>query len=191
MANINAAFGLRPTRSLVTYSNTQINEYEHDSGDSTALYIGDAVVTTGDSTSGVTGIPDGTPQVIASGSVTTGSIRGAVVGVRPTLTNLTLQYGAASTSYGVLVCDDPFQLFNIQSDGTVVHGDISGNISLLTGSGSTYTGLSGYQAHEATLGSTNVLREIRLAPIQGNALGANGILEVMINNHELKSTSGT
>jgi hypothetical protein len=190
MANPNAAFGLRPTRSLGS-ANTQVNEYEHDSGDGTALYIGDAVVTTGDSTSGVTGIPDGTPQVIASGTVTTGYIRGAVVGVRPTLTNLTLQYGAASTSYGVLVCDDPWQLFDIMSDGTVVHGDISGNIALTAAAGNTYTGLSGYVAHEATLASTEVLRIVRLAPVVNNNLGANGVFEVKINNHELNYTTGT
>ena len=90
MANPNAAFGLRPSRSLGR-NNAQVNEYEHDSGDGTALFIGDPVVTTGDSTSGVANITDGTPQVIASGTITTTAIRGAVASVRPTFTTLTLQ----------------------------------------------------------------------------------------------------
>ena len=138
MANPNNPFGLRASRSLGRFS-SQVNEYEHDSGDSTAIFVGDAVTTTGDSSSGVNSIPDGTPQVIASGTVTTGSIRGACSGVRPTFTNLSLVYGPASVSYGLFVLDDPLQLFDIQSDGTVVHGDISGNISLTAGSGNTAT----------------------------------------------------
>lgn len=190
MANPNSAFGLRPSRSLGR-SNTQTNDYAHDSGDATALFIGDPVVTTGDATSGVTGVPDGTPQVIASGTITTTAIRGAVAAVRPTLTNLTLQYGAASTTYGLSVYDDPYQLFEIMSDGTVVHGDVSGNIAITSGSGSTVTGLSAYVAHEASLGSTNVLRIVRMSPIVNNNLGANAVLECLVNAHELKSTSGT
>lgn len=190
MANPNAAFGLRPSRSLGR-SNHQMNEYEHDSGDSTALYIGDPVVTTGASTSSVVGVPDGTPQVIASGTITTTAIRGAVAGVRPTLTNLTLQYGPASTSYGLLVYDDPNQLFDIMSNGTVASGDISGNIGITSGSGSQYTGVSGYVATESALGSTNVLRIVRMAPVISNVLGANAVLECLVNQHELKGTSGT
>jgi hypothetical protein len=190
MANPNSAFGLRPSRSLGR-QNTQVNEYAHPSSDGTALFIGDAVVTTGESTSSITGLNDGTPYVIASGTITTTAIRGAVVGVRPTLTNLTLQYCPASTAQGILVCDDPGQLFHIMDDGTAAEGDVSGNIAITAAAGSTVTGLSAYVAHEASLGSTNVLRIIRLAPLVNNVLGANSILEVMVNAHELKSTSGT
>lgn len=190
MTNPNAPFGLRPVRNQQAM-NLQINEYEHDSGDGTALFIGDPVVTTGTSSSGVAGIPDGTPQVIASGTITTTAIRGVVNTVRPTLTNLSLQYGPASTSYGVLVHDDPNCVFDIMSNGTVVVGDVSGNIGITAGSGNVYTGVSAYVATENALGSTNVLRILRMAPVVGNSLGANAVLEVLINAHELKSTSGT
>lgn len=190
MANVNAAFGLRPSRSLGR-SNVQVNEYAHDSGDSAALFIGDPVVTTGTATTGVAGIQDGTPIVAASGTITTTAIRGAVTGVRPNLTNLTLQYCPASVNLAVLIADDPYQLFEIQDDGTFVVGDTSGNIAITAASGSTVTGLSAYVAHEASLGSTNVLRIIRLVPVAGNALGANAVLECAVNAHELKSTSGT
>jgi len=186
----NSPFGIRRARSLGRM-NWTLNEYAHDSGDSTAIFIGDPLVTTGTSTSAVAGIPDGTPLVIASGTITTTAIRGFSEGVRPTLTNLTLQYGPASTSYALFVCDDPNVLVEIQDDGTAAVGDVSGNIAITAGSGSTVTGVSAYVAHEASLGSTNVLRIIRLAPIVGNAMGANAILECSINQHELKSTSGT
>lgn len=190
MANLNAPFGMRPSRSLGR-SNVQVNEYVHDSGDSAALFIGDPVVTTGTSTTAIQGVPDGTPIVAASGTITTTAIRGAVTGVRPNLTNLTLQYCPASTELALLVADDPYQLFEIMSDGTVVVGDVSGNIAITSGSGSTVTGLSAYVAHEASLGSTNVLRIVRVLPVASNALGANAILECLINEHELKGTTGT
>lgn len=190
MANANAPFGLRRAKSLGKAS-AQVNEYAHDSGDSTALFCGDPVVTTGTSTSAKAGIPDGTPLVIASGTITTTAIRGFVEGVRPTLTNLSLQYGAASTDYALWVCDDPHVLVEIQSNGTSAVGDVSGNIGITAGSGSTRTGRSAYVATQSSLGSTNVLRIIRLAPIVGNAVGAYAVLECAINAHELKSTSGT
>lgn len=190
MANANAAFGLRRARS-VAHSNSAANEYAHPSSDGTALFIGDSVVTNGTSTSGLSGISDGTPTVIASGSTTTTAIRGFVEGVRPTLTNLTLQYGAASTAYALWVCDDPYVTVDVQCSGTNAIGDVSGNIGIVAAAGSTVTGLSGYQADESNLGSTNVLRIIRVAPVTGNAVGANAVLECTINAHELKSTSGT
>ena len=190
MANPNAAFGLRPTRSLGR-SNCQVNEYAHDSGDATALFIGDPVLLTGTSTTGVAGIPDGTPLVIATGTTTTTLFRGAVAGIRPTLTNLTLQYGLASTNYALLVYDDPNQLFAIQSDGTGAVADIGVNMGLTAGSGSTVTGLSGYVAHEATQSTTvNALRIMRILPLVGNALGANAVFEVKIDAHDLNSQTG-
>lgn len=190
MANPNAPFGMKPSRSLGR-SNIQKNLYVHDSGDSVALFIGDPVVTTGTSSSGVVACPDGTPIVAASGTITTTAIRGSVVGVLPTLTNLTLQYCPASVNLGIEVCDDPFQLFDIMSNGTAAITDVSGNIGITAGSGSTTTGVSAYVATESSLGSTNVLRIVRIAPLVGQIVGANSIFEVKINAHELISTTGT
>lgn len=191
MANPNAPFGLRPTRSLGR-SNCQVNEYAHDSGDGTALFIGDPVLLTGSSTTGIAGIPDGTPLVIATGTITTTLFRGAVAGVRPTLTNLTLQYGLASTNYALLVYDDPKQLFAVQSDGTAAIGSVGANMSLTAGSGSTVTGLSAYVAHEATQATTVLsLRIMRVLPQVGIVgLAANGIYEVKIDAHDLDSQTG-
>lgn len=191
MANPTAPFGLRPVRSLTGKVAGQVNEYAHDSGDSTAIFIGDSVVTTaGGGTTGVAGIQDGTPLVTASGSVTTGAIRGSVVGVRPTLSNLTLQYGLASTNYALLVCDDPFALFTIMFSGTEAVADINGNVGITAAAGSTTTGQSAYVATTPTSATSNVLRIIRLAPVVNNIIGASAVLEVMINVHELKQTAG-
>lgn len=192
MSNPNAAFGLRATATLGR-ANTTINEYAHPSGDGTALFIGDPVVTTaeGGTSASSSQVPDGTPYVIASGTVTNTAIRGAVALVRPTLTNLTLQYGAASTEYGLYVHDDPNQLFTVMSNGTVLIDDISDTMGLTSGSGSTTTGLSAYVATESTGHSDNayVLRIIRMAPIVNNILGANSVLQTKINLHELTTTT--
>lgn len=191
MANPNAPFGLRPSRSLGR-SNTQINEYAHDSGDSVALFIGDSVKTTGTATTGVAGIQDGTPIVAATGTITTTAIRGAVAGVRPNFTNLTLQYCPASVNLGILVHDDPNQLFDIMSDGTMVVADISADAGITTGTGSTVTGLSAYVLGESSVaGGTYVLHIVRLAPVVNNLLGVNAILECRVNLHELAGTGRT
>lgn len=188
MANPNSAFGLRPSRSLGR-ANTQINEYAHASGDSVALFIGDSVVTTGTSTSGIAGINDGTPIIAASGTITTTAIRGAVAGVRPNFTNLTLQYCPASVNLAILVHDDPNQLFDVMSDGTMVVADVSAEAGITAVAGSTVTGLSNYVLGESSVaGGTYVLHIVRLAPVVNNVLGANAVLECRVNLHELAGT---
>jgi len=194
MANPNAPFGLRPVRSLGKM-NTAINEYYHQSSDATGLFIGDPVISSDQdsSSSGIAGIPDGSPIVTASGTITTTAIRGAVVGVRPTLTNLTLQYCAASVNLGILVSDDPFQVYEAQitGAGTLVVGDIGDNMGITSASGSTTTGISAYVLTQSTGHADNAytMRVLRLAPIQGNLLGLNSIVECQANLHELLTTT--
>lgn len=193
MANPNAPFGLLPVRSLVSGNTIQTNEYVHDVNYATALFIGDPVITVADpaNTSGQPPYFDGTPAVQASGTITTTAIRGAVVGVRPTFSNLTLQYAAASVEASMLVCDDPMAIFRIMSNGTAVADDIGDNMGITTGTGSTVTGLSAYVATESTGHADNayVLRILRLAPIVNNLLGANSVFEVKANIHELLNST--
>lgn len=196
MANPNAPFGLRPVRNL-TAPNAQQNEYAHSSGDSNALYIGDAVVTNHTSTSGVVGINDGTPYATLvsdnSGAGTTADLRGAVVGVHYNAANLTLQYCPASVALGLYICDDPFQTYWVQTDGTGTTGTVGATAKYINNvaGASVYTGNSGGELHQSTVGQTHyTLHVIRLAPIIGNVIGANSVYEVKINNHELLDTSG-
>jgi hypothetical protein len=187
MSNPNSAFGLPASRSLGR-SNLQTNLYAHDSGDSVALFRNDPVITAAlGGTTGAAGIPDGTPICTASGTVTTGSLRGAVASVSPTLTNLSLNYCPASTEMAIYVWDDPNQCFYIQSNGTVLVDDIGDTMGITSGTGSTVTGVSAYVATESTghADASDCLRVIRLAPIVNNVLGAYSILEVKINVHEL------
>lgn len=196
MANPNSAFGLRPSRSLLR-GNAQVNEYAHSSNEATALFIGDPLVV--DQNTDATGttastslVPDGTSYVKASGTITTTPITGVVASVRPTLTNLTLQYGLASTEYGLLVYDDPFQLFEIMSNGTVQVDDVMDTMGITSGAGSTYTGISAYVATESTGHADNayVLRIIRVSLLVNQSnIAANAILECKINLHALMTTT--
>lgn len=189
MANVNAPFGLRPVRSL-SAADTQVNEYVSAAAYGVAIYIGDPLLTVGTSTSANAPYPDGTPLVQVTSTITTTAMVGAAVGVRPTLTNLTLQYRPASTLQGVLVADAPYQIFQIQSIGTMLSTDVGATAGITTGTGSTYTGLSAYTMTETGAGTSSyVLKVRRLAPIANNLLGASSIAEVTINLHENGSTA--
>ena len=194
MTLLNAPFGLVASRSIGAPTQVQ-NEYYHSASDSVALFSGDPVISNDNpsslnATSGVVGVPDGTPIAKASGTITTTAIRGVVLSVRPTYSNLTLQYAPASTGCAVNVCDNPEQLFIIQSNGTVATSDMGNTCGITSGSGSTTVGTSAYVLTETVGTSSYVLRIVRLAPIINNALAAYGIVEVSINLHELRNTAG-
>lgn len=192
MANSSVAFGMRASQSQ-GYTNTQMTEYAHDSGDSTALFIGDPVITTAKGGTSAAGaqLNDGTQIVSASGTITTTAIRGAVAGVHPKYSDLSVQYCPASTELGIYVYDDPFQKFEIMSNGTMVIDDVGDTMGITTGSGSTTTGYSAYAATESTghADAADVIRILRLAPIVNNTLGLNSVMEVTVNLHELLTTT--
>lgn len=195
MANPNNAFGGVPVSHLGQVgSNTRM--YAHPASDSTALYRGDAVKSSGGGIATGAGaaipLPDGVQYVIASGSVTTGLIRGFITSFQPTYSNVYIGYCPASTLLGVNVADDPYTIFDIQANATAVTAAMIGqNIQMLAVAGSTTTNQSSYWADAANVAtSANVLRILELAPTPGNLLGAYAILRVKINNHELLSTTG-
>lgn len=186
MANSDAASGLRPVRhqSGAPY-NGSANLYYVPSTDNTAIYIGDAVKSAG------SGDANGVPSVaqVAAGD----TIRGVVVGVKP-VTAFSTVYREASTERYVYVADDPDLVFEVQEDsvgGALAATNIDNNADIVVGSGSAYTGRSGMELDSSSATtSTAQLRVIRLVPREDNAIGTNAKWEVMINEHELKSTSG-
>lgn len=189
MANPNAPFGFRPARRLTGSHTGQVNEYQIPSSDANAYYINDVVnlVTSSDAT-------DGTPlvQLISETSTPVGSI----ASFKPVLTNLTLQYHLASTKQKCLVYDDPNQLFEAQSDGTLAQADVGDYMAIGTGTaGSTVTGLSGMQLDEDTVtssaSSSLACIIMRLLPLVNNAFGANGVAEVLFINHAYRTGSGS
>lgn len=155
MANANAPMGLQPARGVNSQTVTGGPRlYSHASGDATALYRGDPVKLAGTAQT-INGIT--TPDIVraATGDV----IVGVFIGALQTNRDSTV-YGAASTAYQCFVDDDPNSLFEIQdiSTGTpLTVNDVGLNINFVAGTGSTFTGLSGFTLDNTTEATTNTL----------------------------------
>lgn len=185
MANVNRPTGLSPIRHIhgAPY-NGAFQKYFIPASDATAVFIGDAVKSTG------AGDASGIPVVTRAAAGDT--IRGVVVGVHPNPNDLTSQYRKASEDRYVYVADAPDLVFEIQDSGTTAAADCGANANLLVGAGSTTSGMSGSQLDGTSkaVTATLQLRILQVVQRADSELGANGKLEVMINLHELKSTTG-
>lgn len=190
MANANAPMGLIPRmhRNGTPYSGST-RVYYVPASDANAIGIGDPVVVTGAGDS-VTGVP----VVTLATAGATNYITGVMVGVSAaSLTSQSLlPYRPASTAMFIEVCDDPDVVFEIQSNGTLASGDMSANADLASGSLNTASGLSGWVLDESTVGTgaTKQLKIMRIVRRPDNALGTNGKVEVMINLHTQRYTTG-
>lgn len=193
MANVDAAFGLRPIRyvSGAPY-NGACNKYYIPATDTdSAAYIGSLVKLTG------AGDADGLPVVTANVAADDAVI-GVVVGVEP-VTHESTVYRENSTARYVWVADDPNLLFEVQEDsvgGALTAGAVGATCSL-TGftTGSTTSGLSGIEIDSSLLSETADTNDdvfiVRLSQRQGNAIGANAVWEVRLNNHAMiNATTG-
>lgn len=186
MANANAPFGLRPTRTVGGVHSGILEVFTVPAADATAIYIGDAVTKTGNGTGQtVNGImyPD---CVIAA---TTDIIDGVVVAVLAD-TEASLPYRAASTLRRLLVCTDPNMLYEVQEGNTgtpFTLNDVGLNVSLSVVAGSTVTGLSGTVLDNSTEATTNTLVAKIVAPINrpNLAIGLANRWLVRINRHRL------
>lgn len=186
MANVDAPRGARPVRHRngAPYTGSA-NRYYVGSGDSTAIFLGDFVKSSGSADSD--GIP-GIAQAAAGDA-----IRGVVVGIEPT-TDESPKHRAASTEAYIYVADDPDLVFEIQEDsvgGALAAANVGQNADVIVGTGSTTTGLSAMEIDSSSAtASTAQLRIMALVQMADNEIGTNAKWEVMINEHELTSTSG-
>lgn len=195
MPNVDRPFGLRPVR----YKNGapwngQATPYFVASGDSTALFLGDPVVSNGNSNTALIGRghePGTLASVIRATAADAAPILGVVVGVEPETRESTI-YRVASTSRVVYVADDPGLIFHVQDDGggTPGAGNVFLNANLIfTHAGSAVTGQSGAEINGATWAAdqSNQFLILGLARLPGNDVASdNAIWEVMINTHQLK-----
>lgn len=158
MANADTPFGLKPVRHMLGLPlNGAVHPYYVPASYATALFIGDPVVKTGTANTAVVRAPGigsfgiGTlPEInrTAVGDVdgATKLITGVIVGFAPDPDGLGRIYRPASTERIAYVCDDPWVVFEIQADGAIPATSIGLNAVLIaTHSGSTTTGLSGYE----------------------------------------------
>ena len=192
MANIDAAFGLRPIAKVGSApgGTTGTTKYSIADNQGTAIFTGDPVKYKN----------DGTVEVATAGDASCGVFMGCFY-TDPTTSKPTFRnHFPASLSPGdaiAFVADDPDQLFIAQqdSDGSnLVAADLNLNADLVFGTGSTTTGMSGVEIDSSTKNTTAAL-QVRLIDFydvpSNDATANNSVIVVKINNHQLGSHTGT
>tara|TARA_R100000388_G_scaffold14029_1_gene11513 strand:- start:1 stop:588 length:588 start_codon:yes stop_codon:yes gene_type:complete len=192
MANIDAAFGLRPIAKVGSApgGTTGTTKYSIADNQGTAIFTGDPVKYKN----------DGTVEVATAGDASCGVFMGCFY-TDPTTSKPTFRnHFPASLSPGdaiAFVADDPDQLYIAQqdSDGSnLVAADLNLNADLVFGAGSTTTGMSGVEIDSSTKNTTAAL-QVRLIDFydtpSNDATANNSILVIKINNHQLGSHTGT
>tara|TARA_B100000900_G_scaffold359575_1_gene331144 strand:- start:67 stop:630 length:564 start_codon:yes stop_codon:yes gene_type:complete len=186
MANKDAAFGLRPIGKVGQNRDNQgLSEYDI-AASATAIYQNDPV------------------EMAATGTITvaaaTDTLLGSLNGVfftdantgKPTYANHLNASNTASDIVG-FVSDDPYERFEIQSDGATAAADVGMNADIVYAAGSSPDYVSGVELDHSDLKTaTAQLRVLAISnDIENNEAGsANVNLVVMINEHFLKGTVG-
>ena len=182
MANADRPSGARYVRNQGGSTALPSNEYSVDSSNSTAIFLGDFMIAEADG--------NVAPYTGTAG----GDLLGVCDGVSDDYGDLTRRHLPASTAGKVTINDDPYAIFAIQedNDGTALTLAARGaNCDALATAGSTTTDISAHEVDRSSVTSaTAQLRMIRLVPREDNAYGDSAEWEVMINEHEYKSTAG-
>ena len=199
MANTSTPMGLQPIgmNGMPWYGACRV--YNVPASDGTALYRGDPVIAAG--SADAFGVPTAIRATAAGGAYISGVMVGVVNGPRAGasatvgLTQNSTVYRAASTNTYILVADDPNQLFVAEEDGlggALAATNVSQNIDLISGTGSTVTGLSGFLLDSSTANTTATLqcRLIELLRSPDNEIGTSAKWVVRINLHQLWRTTG-
>lgn len=181
MANVDKAFGMRPLGNLSASGSQKQFGYEIADNQAGAIYQGDLVtvydgylVQFNPSThSAAVGVFNGCNYI----DPTTG---------KPTWKNY--YPGSVNITQGKIIADvldDPNQLFIIQNDGTSAAANYGKNGDVVMGTGSTTTGVSGMELDTSTIANTAALnlKIVGLWDVPNNAVGANAVVVVKINEH--------
>jgi hypothetical protein len=177
--------------------NGKVTMYLVPSGDGTAIYVGDPVKSGG--TAGAAGVTVNGIDVEGMATIAVAAagdtLRGVVVGFLPVQTNLETLHRVASTNRIALVCDQPDVIFEVQEDSVgndVAATQVGNNFDIAYTAGSTVTGRSKVMldSSDASGTSTAQLRLLGYVKKPGNVIGSYAKLLVVINEHELKSTTG-
>ena len=183
MANVDAAFGLTPIRHLSGNGYSRANKYTIASGLAENIFTGDAVIL----------IADG---VLTPHTATEVNNIGVFAGVSYTASDGSFVYsqywpsGTVATDIIAYVYDDPYTVFKVQSAGTTAQTNIGNCADLVAGAGSTLTGQSGFEMSGTMSNGTATCKILGVYESPDNALGANAIMEVLINEHLLKDNAG-
>ena len=190
MANIDAAFGLRPIGKVGSgVQNMGTTMYTIEDNYGTAIFKGDHVLQSGGY------VIKGT----ASGATILGVFNGCFyidpTSKKPTYSNYypgSINVTSAgsisgSTNIDAYIYDDPYMLFEAQCDGTIAKTDIGKNTDTVLTAGSTVNGLSKNEIDDSTEATTAGLQVkiigITKDPENDDASSANANLYVMFNEH--------
>jgi hypothetical protein len=188
MANKDAAFGLRPIGKVgQNRDNGGLSEYSIVANDASTIYFNDPVKA----------IASGTIDVAAAGDVLLGSLNGVFytdpTTKKPTWANHYSQVNAADTV--AFVSDDPYERFEIQSNGTnaITQASVFFNYDIAYTAGDSANYVSKVELNESTgVSTTAQLRLLGFSkdPDNSDIGSANVNMVVSINEHFLKSTTG-
>ena len=188
MANQDAAFGLRPIGKVgQNDANQGLTEYDV-SASSAAIFFQDPV----------RAASQGTIRVAAAGETLIGSLNGIFFTdantSKPTFAN-NLKASNTATDIVAFVADDPYERFEIQSDNTLASAqtDVFMNYDILYTAGDSANYVSKVELDHSDLKTgTAQLRVIGISkdPDNNTAGSANVNLVVIINEHQLKGTTG-
>lgn len=193
MANPNVAFGLWPRRQTTSGLWTGgYNMYFVPSTDANNIFLGDPMIPTG--AADANGVPVVTLATAGSSNYLLGPMMGIVNGGEPIIpvTRDLPIYRQASVATYIYVADDPNLFFEIQENGNMGTTAAWSNANLVSGTGSTVTGQSGWQLNSSTSNTTNTLQLRVITPIRdvSNTVGTNCKWMVRINLHALSNQTG-
>jgi|TARA_R110000823_G_scaffold218517_2_gene347728 hypothetical protein len=185
MANNDKAFGLRPLGNLAGTGGQKQYGYEIADNQAGAIFQGDLVV-----------LKDGYILQFnpASHTAAVGVFNGCFYNDPTTQKPTWKNYypGAINITQGKItadVLDDPSQMFILQNDGTSLATNYGLNADIVVGTGNTVTGLSANELSTSSIATTAALnlKIIGLWDVPNNAVGANAVVVVKINEHSYGS----
>lgn len=197
MANVNRPTGAIPIRNLDgSPFNGATEMFLFDQ--SNAVYVGDPVKSGG--TAGAAGVfvngvdCEGMPN--ADRAAAGNTLVGIVVGFLPLQTDLSVIHKAADATKRIgLVVTAPDVVFEMQEDSVgndIAVTQVGNNFDMITWAAGTTAGISNVQidSSDSTGTATAQFRLLRLVKRADNALGTYAKWEVLINEHEFKTTTG-
>lgn len=188
MANIDRPNGFNPVGSLSGANWTDKVVKCFSNADN--LFKGDIVIKNATASGGYMGVSRATDG-------TTVIPMGVVVGWEPNPTALGNLYHAASTTYAVYVCIDPYVILAAQCDGSATiatASEVGLNFDYTVTAGTTATGASNMEVVSGSGATTAAtpLRLIGFVDTPDNTIGsANQKMLLVFNMHAFKSDAGT
>jgi len=195
MANTDRPSGLKPVGHLNGGPwNGKARMYYIDVTNTPAIFKGDAVVSAGSSDA------SGKYASINQAAVSE-NIRGVVVGfsdqpyIAVDTSDTNRAYCPATTEMYALVVDDPDVIFEVQedNDGGDIDADMIGLCTnIVATAGSTSSGISGMELDSdgTAADAYGQLKILGVSNKEDNALGTNCKFDVLIIEHELRSSTG-